>query len=222
MLNFIRKLPIMVQYKAWAPRYDRSVQEIWYSYPAPTKMARMIADVKECEAPVVIDAGIGTGLSSEALRQEFQNATIHGYDLSESMLEQACKKDIAHSYTKFDLDNPKMKWPNEDEIADIVISTGSLDHMNNIVHFIQEASRSLKPGGVLGLTHLEHSTYLKIEGSSIIREHTTKSIQDAMRQAGLEIVQYQKAEGYRKINDTGTYGYFVAMKPHAEPGISAV
>ncbi len=213
----MKKLSLKLVYFLAAPSYDEIVQKEWHAYPAPKKIAQKIASVRSQQDPVIIDAGIGTGLTSLAMKRHFENASIHGYDLSSGMMIQARKKNAAQSYTSCDLDDPNVQWPSEDDIADIVVSSGAIDHMSNIVHFINEATRSLKPGGVLGLTHLVHSTaeQKRKKSSTTIHRHSLEKVREAAEMAGLDIVEHEEALGYARAGDTGRYGYLVAIKPES-------
>lgn len=98
----------------------------------------------------VLDAGIGTGAMTSALRRltgtRFQ---LDGIDISSAMLGQAAKRlkrqDVDFTLTQADL----TVLPYADNTFDLVLAAHVLEHLPDPNRAIDELFRVLKPGGVL-------------------------------------------------------------------------
>ncbi len=97
---------------------------------------------------LLVEVGCGTGRISVPCRDRFQ--AIVGFDISEAMVRTAERKrrelpDGAHMrYLVGDAEN----IPLRDGVADAVVFSGILHHVENPGRVIAEALRVLKPGGV--------------------------------------------------------------------------
>ena len=63
----------------------------------------------------------------------------------------ACDK-ASHNGIKCEMikaDDPKVKWPYEDDFFDCIYSNQVIEHLSNVDFFLSEASRCLKQGGTL-------------------------------------------------------------------------
>lgn len=96
---------------------------------------------------LLVEVGCGTGRISVPCRDRFQS--IVGFDISEAMVRTAERKrrelpDGAHlRYLVGDAEN----IPLRDGVADAVVFSGILHHVENPGRVIAEALRVLKPGG---------------------------------------------------------------------------
>lgn len=95
----------------------------------------------------LLEIGCGTGRISLPCRSHFKS--IIGFDISESMVSTAMSKradlpDAKHiEYFVADAEN----IPVNDSVADMVVFSGILHHVENPSRVIAEALRALKPGG---------------------------------------------------------------------------
>ena len=79
------------RYDLWARRYDQDIGHV-EDYLAPIAVAKAAKEHLEPDARI-LDAGAGTGLSGQALRDVgFTNLT--GVDFAEQMLARAAEKGI--------------------------------------------------------------------------------------------------------------------------------
>ncbi len=206
----LKKLLLKIQYFNWANDYDSTrVKEM--KYRAPEILALAINNsIKEPKlVPIIVDAAIGTGLLSQKLQRHFKSAVIHGLDFSGSMLKKAQEKKVATFLKKCDLQ--KEYWPVESGTADIVACSGALEHIDNLSHFFAEASRALKKGGILGLTH---ATSGYIRDSKEVRNYSKKYIQQLTKNAGFKVKSHAEHHGVRLIKSKKQiqYGFLVAEK----------
>lgn len=94
----------------------------------------------------VLDAGCGSGDLGVELIKQFQSK-CYGMELNDVAIQHANDRGVKAQ--KVDLDG---KWSYDDEFFDVVTGTEIIEHVINPDHFILEAKRVLKPGGLLILS----------------------------------------------------------------------
>ena len=92
----------------------------------------------------VIDVGCGTGSFLKKLSDTCP-LTCFGVDLEKKMIEEANKKYPQMDFQVAGCDN----IPHDDSSFDVMVSCMAYHHFENKEGFAREASRLLKPGGVL-------------------------------------------------------------------------
>ncbi|MDH4468490.1 MAG: bifunctional 2-polyprenyl-6-hydroxyphenol methylase/3-demethylubiquinol 3-O-methyltransferase UbiG [Bacteriovoracaceae bacterium] len=102
-----------------------------------------ICNLHKNEKLKILDLGSGGGFLSNQLATYGHKVT--GVDISQSSLDVAKKHDLTKSvqYIKGDV----RKLPFEDESFDVVCAMDLLEHVNNPVEVVREASRVLRRGG---------------------------------------------------------------------------
>lgn len=114
----------------------------------------------------IIDLGMGSGYLLEQLRERYPNAALTGVELHPKLLEigrpaaERCNAAVVEA----DLGIPV---PLEDESADVVVSALTLHELPFPPALVANASRLLKPGGLLVLFDIVKwplSTYLGTKG----------------------------------------------------------
>lgn len=113
---------------------------------------RVVKDV----APVVskgkvLDAGTGPGRLARLLAHNQPELEVHGIDLSEDMIRLAREHTIAEQLqdrVQFEVANVG-ELPYPDESFDLIVSTISMHHWNEIEQPLRELYRVLRPGGRL-------------------------------------------------------------------------
>ncbi len=166
-------------YGKWAKTYDTDfVEAVGYIYPE--KLVEVFARVAgEADVPV-LDAGCGTGLVAEALKDVSEGA-IDGLDISPEMLEVARDKELYRNLVAGNLleviDLP-------DNTYGAVVSVGTFTHGHVGPGGLDELIRVAKPGGlfVIGVNaqHFEamnFGDYLnRAKAAGRIGEHDIQTI----------------------------------------------
>lgn len=116
-------------YVAWTPTYDKDVMSAGYKAPLRVPELAMeyvrATEAAAAGAPVrVLDAGCGTGLTTDILRRllsfEQIEATVVGVDLSAAMLGVATARGVYDAVLEHDLNRPLRGHAP----FDLVLSTG--------------------------------------------------------------------------------------------------
>lgn len=106
-----------------------------------------LAALDALHADIVVDAGCGTGLVGELLRDKSRH--LVGVDLSESMLSEARRKNIYDELYRCDLIDHLTDRPGD---CDTVVSAATLIHFGELDLVFQAAARSLRKGGLFVFT----------------------------------------------------------------------
>ncbi|WP_044562250.1 class I SAM-dependent methyltransferase [Azospirillum sp. B4] len=134
-------------------------------------------------APVILDAGCGTGGLMVRLRQAWPQATLHGVDLSFRACGRTRRKG-ADSVAVASVNS----LPFADNSLDVIISTDILCHAGVIeAQALAEVFRCLKPGGVC-LVNLPAYDWLMADHDRrvhTVRRTTTGRLRRQMETAGL-------------------------------------
>lgn len=97
---------------------------------------------------VLLDAGIGTGLSSRLFARA--GLEVHGFDFSPAMLERCREKGFAASLVLHDLE--RIPWPYPAQHFDHVVCCGTLHFVAELDCVFLEAARVLRAGGQFAFT----------------------------------------------------------------------
>jgi ubiquinone/menaquinone biosynthesis C-methylase UbiE len=195
-------------YDLWADNYDDQPDNLMF-YLDQGVFAELMGNVN-VKGKVVADIGCGTGRHWPAL---FQNhpAGLTGYDVSDGMLKRL-----------------KLKFPDADTIQitgnflediaddtyDLIISTLTVAHIENLEEALLEWCRVLKPGGDIIITDF-HPTALAAGGKRTFQYqnihipivnfvHSTDQIKDFFRNNGFLI-----ANQAEKIIDDNVMHYYI-------------
>lgn len=219
-INKINKLmlnsfDILNQYEGWAHGYELDMRHMRY-----IAHVLLIDEVKKIVAndnPIVVEAGIGTGLSAKKIKATFHNATIDGLDFSPEMLAIAKAKKVARKLTQTNLEQA---WPTENQYADIVFSIGTMEHITDQAFFTTEATRTLKPGGYFAATYMMENEYGSTNIGSdrnVIRATSYHDFETFCKNSELTIISHFKAAGFGGgiLDLAPEYGYLIAQKPLA-------
>ena len=123
-------------------------------------------------AKEILDIGAGNGISSVAFSVKGYNVTAAEPDTSDTVGSGA----IRILKNEMNLSNLKIinsygeKLPFDEAIFDVVYIRQAMHHANDLDAFIKEASRVLKPGGLL-LTIRDHIIYGKKDKELFLRTH---------------------------------------------------
>ncbi|MGH9967313.1 MAG: class I SAM-dependent methyltransferase [Pyrinomonadaceae bacterium] len=92
----------------------------------------------------VLEIGCGTGLNTRYLAQQSRN--VLALDFSAGMLEQA-RANVSAANVRFVQSDIQLQWPLAKASVDLVICMLVLEHVSELDHTFQEASRVLRRGG---------------------------------------------------------------------------
>jgi len=114
---------------------------------------------------LVVDLGCGDGAWIGAIRSRYRRAV--GIDIGTSALTSRGGAVEGWEFIQRDLDEGALPFP--DGCADAVLANQVIEHVANPLHFVAEACRILRPGGVFVATtpnvrYLRHVLRLVISG----------------------------------------------------------
>jgi ubiquinone/menaquinone biosynthesis C-methylase UbiE len=133
-------------YDTWAEQYDININK--------TRDLDRIATMEtlsKFKFENVIELGCGTGKNTEWLLGKAKR--IIGLDFSSEMLEKA-KKKIRDSRVKFIKTDLRKDWEINDDFADLITSSLTLEHIENLEQIFEQAYRKLKKGGYFFISEL--------------------------------------------------------------------
>jgi malonyl-CoA O-methyltransferase len=157
---------------------------------------------KNHSAPIILDAGCGTGYATQLLLERFPLASLFALDLSQGMINQLKKSTNQTECLVGDLE----QLPLADDCVDIYWSSLALQWCD-FGRAIQEAKRVLAPQGLLLLSTLGPSTFYELRHafeSVDLHQHTLefqapvtlRTIAQSLGFTDLEIAQHQKTVYY--------------------------
>lgn len=114
---------------------------------------------------VLVDLGCGDGAALDAFSGFYESAI--GLDISTARLKRRGWSALSWRFIEADLNGGSFPLPSED--ANAVIANQVVEHVTDPNHFISEAFRILRPGGVLVLTtpnirYVKHVARLVVMG----------------------------------------------------------
>jgi len=146
-LHTTNKKELEELYRVWADNYDYDVVEV-IGYVGHFITTEILLKYVDNSKSKILDAGCGTGLVGEVLHEKKFN-NIVGIDFSQSMLEQAFKKNV---YQSLDLADLTEKLIYKDNTFDAIICAGTFTcgHVGPEAFF--ELIRVTKTGGYISFT----------------------------------------------------------------------
>ena len=110
----------------------------------PGVLASLLERVGDCNSPVVLEVGCGTGNYLEAV-ETITGAEVHGIDPSNEMLERLRERLPEAKIQRASAE----ELPFEDGSIDLIYSVDVIHHVLNRPAYFREARRVLKQGGTL-------------------------------------------------------------------------
>ncbi len=100
-----------------------------------------------------ISVGCGNGWQDRDLDTHFKFKKLDGFDISESLIEDAIKKAPSKNfqYGLRDLNNDPLPHEN---YYDLAVNVAALHHVENMEHIVSQVHKTLKPGGLF--VHFEY------------------------------------------------------------------
>jgi len=185
-LHTTNKKELEELYRVWADNYDYDVVEV-IGYVGHFITTEILLKYVDNSKSKILDAGCGTGLVGEVLHEKKFN-NIVGIDFSQSMLEQAFKKNV---YQSLDLADLTEKLIYKDNTFDAIICAGTFTcgHVGPEAFF--ELIRVTKTGGYISFTVRDQ------EWDCLPYEETIKELEEKNLWFCVEhlITDYNVAEG---------------------------
>ena len=168
------------RYDRWARDYDADLRDDFGYLAPPLAVAK--AKPLMGEDPLILDAGVGTGLVGEALKAAGFSRIV-GIDMSQGMLDAAEAKDIYAELYRAVLGEP-LDFSDDHFDATFCIGTLTLGHAP--ASSLEELVRVTRPGGPIVFTLM----------TSIYESQGFKETQERLEAAG----RWQLVEAERKIH----------------------
>ena len=136
-------------YDGQAPTYDSTLAD--WGYDAPWRVAELLLGslTEGSSLQTVLDAGCGTGLSGQALRDTGFGGRLLGVDLSPDSVALARGRGIYDEVVVGDLQRPLSY---DDDSVDAVVCVGVLTYVPDVAAIWAEFCRVTRPGGGIVLT----------------------------------------------------------------------
>lgn len=138
---------LMDAYKDWASDYDSDTVDN-FGYVAHIESAKALDKVVTAKDAKILDAGAGTGLVAEVLR-DMGYSRMDGLDYSKEMLDEAGKKGVYQKLIQADMSYP---LDIADNNYDAVVCTGTFTFGHVVADAFDELVRITRPGGVICFT----------------------------------------------------------------------
>ena len=136
-------------YDEQAATYDSTLAS--WGYDAPARVAELLLQSLPNVGPpqTVLDAGCGTGLAGQALRDAGFGGRLVGVDISSDSIALAVERGIYDELIEGDLQQP---LPYHDDGVDGVVCVGVLTYLPDVATIWDEFCRVTRPGGVIVMT----------------------------------------------------------------------
>jgi len=136
-------------YDKQAPTYDSTLAS--WGYDAPWRVAELLLRTLPADraSPTVLDAGCGTGLAGQALRDAGFAGRLLGVDLSPNSVALAAGRGVYDDVVAGDLQQP-LEY--DDGSVDGVVCVGVLTYVPDVAAIWGEFCRVTRPGGAIVLT----------------------------------------------------------------------
>ena len=198
----------------WSPIYEFEVTENKYS--AANEVAkeslRLLAQSGK-DRPLILDAGIGTGLLAQQIQDAYPSRII-GLDFTEDMMAIAGAREITELLIKCDIG--KDDWPLETGSCDMVISAGLAEYLTPemLRHFLFESKRVLQQNGLLVFTYLPREPQQKQttlwhghSGTYLISGYFSEELETMLHQSGFTMLHHSPAFKGCIFHDGSSYDY---------------
>jgi len=178
-------------YNSWASQYDTNENKTRDLEAKALREVLSPVSFKSC-----LEIGCGTGKNTEWLRKKADH--IAAVDLSEAMLSKA-KQKIQAENVEFLLADINGDWHFARKTFDLVTFSLVLEHIENLEHVFEEASKRLIPGGYVYIGELHpfkqytgtKARFETEEGVQIVQcyNHHLSDFTQAAKNHGLKLVE---------------------------------
>ena len=187
-------------FDAQAAEYDQR-DTYYYSQNGKISCRDIAEQLKDFAYTTLLDVGCGTGFLIDMLVKQRQ-ATHHGLDLSEKMIEVAKSKAIPG--TMFQTGSADC-LPFPDATFDVVTCSQSFHHYPYPEKAMQEAFRVLKPGGLYILSDtgiggigawLDNHVLFRLARSGDCHTTNRRGIEKMMTAASFQVTDSRQVQGF--------------------------
>lgn len=133
-------------YNSWSEQYDTNKNKT-----RDLDKKATIETLDKYEFENVIELGCGTGKNTEYLLEKARQ--IIGLDFSQEMLNKA-KEKISDDRVNFRKADLTQNWEIEDNYADLITSSLTLEHIKDLKHIFSQAKQKLKKNGLFFISEL--------------------------------------------------------------------
>lgn len=133
-------------YDAWAKQYDLNKNRTRDLDKLATEEI-----LSKYEFHSVLELGCGTGKNTQWLLKKAEQ--IIGLDFSKEMLAKA-ENNIKDKRVKFIKTDINAEWKLENQIADLITSSLTLEHIDDLNHIFNQAHQKLKENGLFFICEL--------------------------------------------------------------------
>lgn len=181
-------------YNSWADQYDTNK-----NLTRDLDKQVTIETLSKYRFEQVLELGCGTGKNTQWLLSVAAN--VIGLDFSQEMLNKAETKinDDCVSFRKADLNLP---WEIENDFADLITSSLTLEHIKNLGHIFSQAKNKLKLNGLFFVCELHPFKHysgsqakFETDGGTQELEVYTHHISDyinAAKECNLELIEVKE------------------------------
>lgn len=177
--------------------YDKIAHQYNQRYPQSQDWERgqaLLSLAKKINAQHILEVGCGTGYWVNLLYQP--NRKIFGLDFSMGMLKQAQTQPSAVNL----MQGNAIQLPLQNATFDLVYCVDAIHHFGNYRAFIQEASRLLKPNGLLAI--IGHDPHAEGAHHWYIYDYFDTVYDTDLRRypSGESVLRMMKAEGFENVS----------------------
>lgn len=181
-------------YNIWAHQYDKNVNRT-----RDLDKKCTIETLNNLVFKNVLELGCGTGKNTEWLLNKAER--IIGLDFSQEMLNKAEEKisDKRVTFKKADLTKD---WKIENNFADLITSSLTLEHIKNLNHIFSQANQKLNKNGLFFISELhpfkqysgskaQYETKSGTEELEVYVHHISEYIDDA-KNNGFQLIELKE------------------------------
>lgn len=161
-------LRVQKAYNEWAAIYDTNNNPTRdLNYKAIREESLLLSGKR------ILELGCGTGLNTNYLVRQAKE--VVGVDLSEEMLSRARQR-IGDKHVRFIAADITSRWDFDDASFDFMVANLVLEHVENLAHVFQEASRVLRPGGQCYIAELHPYKQLRQSQAKFTSRETGREV----------------------------------------------
>jgi ubiquinone/menaquinone biosynthesis C-methylase UbiE len=141
-----QQMSIEESYNSWAKQYDTNKNKT-----RDLDIKSTIETLSKFDFKNVLELGCGTGKNTGWLLTKAER--IIGLDFSQEMLDLA-KEKITDNNVEFKKSDLKKDWEIENQFADLVTSSLTLEHIDDLNHIFNQANLKLTENGMFFISEL--------------------------------------------------------------------
>jgi len=190
-------------YNSWADQYDTNENKT-----RDLDKKSTIDTLNKYDFENVLELGCGTGKNTEWLLKKAKR--IIGLDFSQEMLNLA-KSKITDNRVDFEKADLTKDWEIEDNFADLITCSLTLEHIKDLNHIFRQADKKLKKNGLFFISELHPFKQYSGSKAKYETENGTKELEvyihhiseymDDAKNNGFDFVELK--EWFDKNNENG-------------------